>query len=161
MDLYDRAIQHAQDHGFTHEAALANELGVALGKETRAAGKQVLLGPGVNICRTPLNGRTFEYFTEDPWLNRQLAVALIQGVQSQGVAACIKHFAANNQETNRMKVDVQVSERALREIYLPVFEAAVKEADVQAVMVCYNKVNGDQGCENGFLTNTLLREEWG
>jgi beta-glucosidase len=143
------------------DRALAAELGVALGKETRAAGKQVLLGPGVNICRTPLNGRTFEYFTEDPWLNRQLAVALIQGVQSQGVASCIKHFAANNQETNRMKVDVQVSERALREIYLPVFEAAVKEAKVQAVMVCYNKVNGDQGCENGFLTNTVLRKEWG
>jgi beta-glucosidase len=82
-------------------------------------------------------------------------------VQSQGVASCIKHFAANNQETNRMKVDVRVGERALREIYLPVFEAAVKEAGVQAVMVCYNKVNGDQGCENDFLTNQVLRREWG
>lgn len=141
--------------------ALLQEYGVALGVEAKTVAKQVVLGPGVNICRTPLNGRTFEYFTEDPWLNSRLAVALILGIQSEGVAACIKHFAANNQETRRMSVDVNVSERALREIYLPAFEAAVKEAEVQTVMACYNKVNGDQGCENHRLLNQVLREEWG
>lgn len=145
----------------TWNTELVHELGKAVGDEARCVGKQVVLGPGVNICRTPLNGRTFEYFTEDPYLNSRLAVAVINGIQSQGVAACIKHFAANNQETRRMSVDVQVSERALREIYLPAFEAAVKEAKVQTIMACYNKVNGDQGCENDYLLNQVLRGEWG
>lgn len=141
--------------------ALAEAFGIALGAETRAAGKQVVLAPGVNICRTPLNGRTFEYFTEDPYLNSRLAVAVVRGVQSQGVAACVKHFAANNQELNRMTVDVRIGERALREIYLPAFEAAVREAGAEMVMACYNKVNGEHGCENRYLLKDILRDEWG
>jgi beta-glucosidase len=111
---------------------LGREFGEALALEARSVGAQVVLGPAVNICRTPLNGRTFEYFSEDPELNSRLTVAVIKGIQSTGVAACVKHYAANNQETNRMRNSSRVSERALREIYLPAFEAAVREADVWA-----------------------------
>ena len=109
---------------------LGREFGEALALEARSVGAQVVLGPAVNICRTPLNGRTFEYFTEDPELNSRLAVAVIKDIQSNGVAACVKHYAANNQETNRVRNTSRVSERALREIYLPAFEAAVREAAV-------------------------------
>ncbi|MBP6724502.1 MAG: glycoside hydrolase family 3 protein, partial [Halioglobus sp.] len=140
---------------------LAREFGEALALEARSVGVQVILGPAVNICRTPLNGRTFEYFTEDPELNSRLAVAVIKGIQSTGVAACVKHYAANNQETNRIRNSSRVSERALREIYLPVFEAAVREADVWSVMAAYNGVNGVAACEHKSLLHDVLREEYG
>lgn len=140
---------------------LALRFGQALGAEARAAGCGVILGPAVNICRTPLNGRTFEYLTEDPYLNKELAVPMVRGIQSNRVAACVKHYAANNQETYRMKTDVDVSERALREIYLPVFEATVKEADAWTVMAAYNAVRGLAACENPDLLRSKLREEYG
>lgn len=140
---------------------LAHRFGEALGQEARHAGCGVVLGPAVNICRTPLNGRTFEYFTEDPCLNRELAVPVVKGIQSKRVAACIKHYAANNQEKYRMRTNVDVSERALREIYLPVFEAAVSEADAWSVMAAYNAVQGLAACENPELLRSKLREEYG
>jgi len=147
--------------GASWSPELAEEFGVALAREARAVGANVILGPAVNICRTPLNGRTFEYFTEDPFLNSRLAVPTISGIQSQNVAACIKHYAANNQEAFRMKTSSEVSERALREIYLPVFEAAVREADVWSVMAAYNGVNGVAACENRDLLQIRLRDEYG
>ena len=147
--------------GASWSPKLAEEFGVAIANEVIAVGGNVALGPAVNICRTPLNGRTFEYLTEDPLLNSQLAVPMVKGIQSQGVAACIKHFAANNQERGRAKVSVKISERALREIYLPVFEAAVREADVWSVMAAYNGVNGIACCENKNLLQNRLRDEWG
>jgi beta-glucosidase len=147
--------------GASWDPELAREFGKALALEARSAGAQVILGPAVNICRTPLNGRTFEYFTEDPQLNSRLAVEVIKGIQSTGVAACVKHYAANNQETHRMKTSSEVSERALREIYLPVFEAAVREADVWSVMAAYNAVNGVPACESTTLLRDLLRDEYG
>ena len=140
---------------------LAHEFGEALALEARSVGAQVILGPAVNICRTPLNGRTFEYFSEDPELNSRLAVEVIKGIQSTGVAACVKHYAANNQETNRYRNSSQVSERALREIYLPAFEAAVREADVWSVMAAYNAVNGVAACEHRPLLHDILRREFG
>ncbi len=147
--------------GASWNPELAREFGEALALEARAVGAQVILGPAVNICRTPLNGRTFEYFTEDPELNSRLAVEAIRGIQSTGVAACVKHYAANNQETHRMKNSSRVSERALREIYLPVFEAAVREADVWSVMAAYNAVNGVPACESKTLLDEILRREYG
>jgi len=145
----------------TWNSDLSERFGVALAKEMRSIGFNVVLGPGINVIRTPLCGRTFEYQTEDPYLNRKMAVAVIRGVQSQRVAACAKHFACNNQETNRGNVSAEVGERPLREIYLPAFEAAVREADVWAVMASYNKVNGIFSCENRNLLVERLREEWG
>ena len=147
--------------GATWNIDIAHQFGKAIAEETRAVGKHMILGPGVNICRTPLNGRTFEYLTEDPHLNRALAVPVVKGIQSQKIAACVKHFALNNQETRRMRVNVNVSERALREIYLPAFEAAVKEADAWSIMACYNKVFGLHGCENKNLLTERLRGEYG
>jgi beta-glucosidase len=146
--------------GASWDTELARDCGTAMALEARAADCQMLLGPAFNICRTPLNGRTFEYFTEDPHLNGRLAVAQVQGIQSQGVAACIKHFAANNQETTRMRHSVEVSQRALREIYLPAFEAAVKEADPWGLMAAYNAVNGIAACENRELLHDILRQEF-
>jgi beta-glucosidase len=140
---------------------LGREFGEALALEARSVGAQVVLGPAVNICRTPLNGRTFEYFSEDPELNSRLTVEVIKGIQSTGVAACVKHYAANNQETNRMRNSSRVSERALREIYLPAFEAAVREANVWAVMAAYNAVNGVAACEHRPLLHDILRQEYG
>ncbi len=140
---------------------LGREFGEALALEARSVGAQVVLGPAVNICRTPLNGRTFEYLSEDPELNSRLTVDVIRGIQSNGVAACVKHYAANNQETNRTKNSSRVSERALREIYLPAFEAAVREADVWSVMAAYNAVNGVAACEHKQLLNDILRQEYG
>jgi beta-glucosidase len=139
---------------------LSERFGVALAQEARSIGFSMVLGPGINIVRTPLCGRTFEYQTEDPYLNRKMALAVIRGVQSQRVAACVKHFACNNQETNRGRVSAEVGERALREIYLPAFEGAVREADVWAVMASYNKVNGIYSCENRNLLIERLRDEW-
>ncbi len=145
----------------TWDTSLAHQMGMVLGSEAKARGKDIILGPGVNIIRSPLNGRNFEYLSEDPYLNSELAVKYIQGVQSKGVSACVKHFAANNQEVNRDKVDVIVSERALREIYLPAFEASVKRGDVNTVMGSYNKVNGQYATHHAYLVNQVLKEEFG
>jgi beta-glucosidase len=143
------------------DPALVERVGTAIAREVKGHGKNVLLGPGVNIMRTSLNGRNFEYFGEDPELVSQMAVAHIRGVQSQGVMATVKHFAANNQEIERMSVSAQVDNRALHEIYLPAFEAAVKEAKVWSVMCAYNKLNGVYACENAYLLDQLLRRDWG
>ncbi|HLP17352.1 MAG TPA: glycoside hydrolase family 3 C-terminal domain-containing protein [Bacteroidota bacterium] len=145
----------------TWNPARAYQYGVALGEETRARGKQVILGPAVNITRTPINGRTFEYMSEDPYLNSRLVVGYITGVQSTGTASCVKHFAVNNQESNREAIDVRVDERALREIYLPAFKAAVREADVRCIMSAYNKMRGRYCGENGYLLDTIAKGEWG
>ena len=141
---------------------LAQWEGVSIGRDCRARGIHVLLAPGVNINRLPICGRNFEYISgEDPYLASELVVPFVRGVQSQGVIATVKHFAANNQEINRQNINVIVTERALREIYLPAFEAAVRVAKVGAVMDAYNKVNGDYCTENGFLNNSVLKSEWG
>lgn len=147
--------------GASWDPDLARRMGQAIGRETRAAGCQGVLGPAVNLCRTPLCGRTFEYLTEDPHLNARLAAPFVQGVQSEGVAACLKHFVANNQETNRMRHSSQVSQRALRELYLPVFEAGVRDGGAWSVMAAYNAVNGVAACENEELLWEVLRQEWG
>jgi len=140
---------------------LLRAMGEALGVEARHQGVAVVLGPGVNIKRSPLCGRNFEYFSEDPYLTGELAAAWIQGLQSQGVGACLKHFAANNQEKWRMVNDSLVDERALREIYLAAFERAVKAAQPWTVMAAYNKVNGTYACEHKALLDDVLRREWG
>lgn len=145
----------------TWDTALARQVGVALGQDARARGVSFLLAPGVNIYRAPMTGRNFEYFGEDPYLAGQIAVGYIQGVQSQGVSAVIKHFAANNSEYDRHRQNSIVSERALREIYLPAFEAAVKQGQVGAVMDSYNLINGEHASQNAFLNNQVLRKEWG
>lgn len=136
-------------------------MGRAIGEEALQAGVSIVLGPGVNIKRSPLCGRNFEYFSEDPWLTGKLAAAWIEGIQSVGVGACIKHFAANNQERWRMLNDSLVDERALREIYLAAFEQAVQAAKPWALMPAYNKLNGLYCCENPRLLQTILRQEWG
>ena len=133
----------------------------AIGQEALQEGVSVVLGPGVNIKRSPLCGRNFEYFSEDPWLTGQLAASWIQGIQSVGVGACIKHFAANNQERWRMLNDSLVDERALREIYLSAFEEAIKQAKPWTVMAAYNKLNGPYCCEHPELLGSILRTEWG
>lgn len=145
----------------TWNPGLAEEYGAVLGEEARARGKHVLLGPGVNVMRTPLNGRNFEYFGEDPHLASRMVVGYIRGVQSQQVAACVKHFAANNQEHERTTIDVRMDDRTLREIYLPAFKAAVQEAGVWTVMGAYNKFRGQYCCHNDFLLNAVLKREWG
>lgn len=134
--------------------------GTGIGEEAKTRGKDILLGPAVNITRTPVNGRTFEYFSEDPFLNSRLTVGYITGVQNAGVAACVKHYAANNQETNRGTVNVTMDERTLREIYLPAFKAAVTEAHALTVMSAYNKFRGVYCGENDYLLNKILRSEW-
>jgi beta-glucosidase len=145
----------------TWDVALAKDYGVILGKESRDLDEDLLESPDINIARVPQNGRTFEAFGEDPWLVSRLGVAEIIGIQSQGVIANVKHFAANNQENNRGKVDVVVDERTLHEIYLPAFEAAVKEGRVASLMGAYNKVNGTYCCENPVLLNQILKQDWG
>jgi len=145
----------------TWNPELAYIFGNSVGEETRARGKDVLLSPAINIIRTPLGGRTYEYFTEDPFLNKKLAVPFVVGIQENDVAACVKHFAANNQETHRDYVNVKIAERPLREIYLPAFEATVKEAHAYAMMGAYNKFRGEYLCDNDFMLNKVLKEEWG
>lgn len=139
----------------------AYEGGKTLGEEARGRGKDVILAPGINIKRDPLCGRNFEYMSEDPYLVQTMAVPFIKGVQESDVAACVKHFAVNNQETDRLQVDTIVDERTLREIYLPGFKAAVEEAGTYSLMNAYNKMRGAFCCENKELLDTILREEWG
>jgi len=159
-DDYATALPISLGLAATWNPNLALAGGEVLGCEARARKKDILLAPGVNIQRTPLCGRTFEYFGEDPFLTARMAVSYIRGVQSQGVAACVKHLAVNNQEVERMTIDVQVDERTLREIYLPAFEAAVKEAGVWAVMGAYNKLRGQWCSHNRYLLNHILKGEW-
>lgn len=140
---------------------LAYDYGNALGTEARRRGKDIILGPAMNIQRLPVGGRTYEYFSEDPALNTVLAVGYTKGMQDAGISACLKHYALNNQETNRGSVDVIIAERPMREIYLKAFEAAVKEGGAMCVMPAYNKVNGYYGSENNHLNNVILRDEWG
>lgn len=141
---------------------LARAEGVALGRDCRARGVHILLAPAVNINRVPVNGRNFEYMAgEDPYLAAQMAVPFVEGVQSQGVVATVKHFAANNQEYQRRSIDVRVDERTLREIYLPAFAAAVTEGRAGAVMDAYNRLNGQFCTENAWLNEQVLRKEWG
>lgn len=140
---------------------LAKKMGASIGQDARARGVNFLLGPGVNIYRAPLNGRNFEYFGEDPYLAARTTVGYIEGVQSQGVCATVKHFALNNQEYDRHGVSSDASERTIREIYLPAFEAAVREAHTCAVMNSYNLVNGVHATQNGWLNNQVLKKDWG
>ena len=145
----------------TWNRELITRMGRALGEECKAQGVDIILGPGVNMKRTPLCGRNFEYFSEDPYLAGEMGVAFIQGVQSQGVGTSLKHFAVNNQETQRLVVNAKLSERVLREIYLPAFEKAVKQAKPYTVMCSYNKVNGLFASENQHLLTEILKDEWG
>lgn len=145
----------------TWDPKRARDHGRALGREVRGAGRDVSLSPGINIQRTPLCGRNFEYLSEDPHLISAMAVEVIRGIQENDVAACVKHFAANNQETRRFDVDVEPEERAFRELYLPGFEAAVKEGGAMAVMGAYNRFRGEYCCQNPYLLRELLRETWG
>lgn len=140
---------------------LLREVGEALGAEAAAENVGILLGPAINIKRHPLGGRSFEYFSEDPMLTGELAVAYIEGVQSRGVGTSLKHFAANNQETNRLLVDVVVDERTLREIYLRAFRSAVTRAQPWSVMSAYNKINGTYASDDPWLLTAVLRDEWG
>lgn len=140
---------------------LAHDMGYVLGTEARGRGKDVILAPGINIKRDPCCGRNFEYMSEDPCLTAALAVPFVQGVQENDVAACVKHFAANVQETGRLVVDETIDERTLYELYLPAFKAAVQEGGAHSVMGAYNKINGAYCCENKILLDRILREEWG
>lgn len=141
---------------------LAYSAGEVLGNEARGRGKDVILAPGINIVRSPLCGRNFEYMSEDPYLISQMVVPLIKGIQEKNdVSACVKHFAANNQETERLNVEVEIDERTLREIYLPAFEAAVKEGNVYCVMAAYNKIYGYHCAHNKYLLKEILEKQWG
>lgn len=144
----------------TWNPALAYRFGHDMGEEARARNKTVMLAPAFNITRTPLNGRTYEYYSEDPFLNARLAVQSVKGIQSQHVAACVKHYAVNNQEIERGTLDVSVDERALREIYLPAFKASIEEGNAWTIMSAYNKVRGDWCSENDYLLNKILKGEW-
>jgi beta-glucosidase len=145
----------------TWSAELAYDYGAAMAREARLRGKDMLLGPAINIQRIPTGGRTYEYLSEDPFLSSRLSVGYTKGVQDNGVAVCLKHYALNNQENNRGTVNVLIGERAMREIYLAPFQAAVTEADAYGVMAAYNKVNGRWCAENDMLLNKILRDEWG
>ena len=144
----------------TWDPDFARELGTSLGKDARARSVNFLLGPGVNIARSPVNGRNFEYLSEDPFLNSALVVPYIVGVQSQGVIATVKHYALNNQEYNRHNVNVEADERTMRELYLPAFEAAVTKGHVDAVMDSYNLINGTHATQNEFLNLKVLKGDW-
>ena len=140
---------------------LGEAVGAAMGEEAAAQGVSVLLGPGLNIKRSPLCGRNFEYFSEDPYLSGKMAAAYVRGIQKNGIAACPKHFAVNSQELRRMASDSIVDERTLREIYLTGFEMVVKEAQPKTIMSAYNLVNGTYANENAHLLQDILRRDWG
>lgn len=145
----------------TWNVQLANQYGISIGEEARYRKKSVLLGPGCNILRNPLNGRSFEYLGEDPYLSGQMVTQYILGVQEQGVAACVKHYALNNNELNRYTSNVNCDERTLREIYLPAFEAAIKEGHAWSIMGGYNLFRDQHACHNDYLMNKILKGEWG
>jgi beta-glucosidase len=147
--------------GSSWDPELAREVGTAIGLEARAQDIAVVLGPGINIKRSPLCGRNFEYLSEDPHLSGRLAAAMVEGLQSQQVGASLKHFAANNQETDRLRISAEVDERTLREIYLPAFEHVVATARPWTVMCSYNKINGEYASQDRWLLTDLLRGEWG
>lgn len=140
---------------------LIGQVGIALAREARALGVQVVLGPGIEVKRSPLCGRNFEYYSEDPLLTARLAGAMVRGLQSEGVGACLKHFACNTQETDRLRISADVDERALREIYLRAFELIVRDAHPWAIMSSYNRINGVFSSENPWLLTHVLRDEWG
>jgi beta-glucosidase len=168
-DVHAMAAQSLPATGFPTASALASswdvdlihQMGQALAEEALALDVGLLLGPGVNMKRSPLGGRNFEYFSEDPYLAGELAASLIEGMQSKGVGTSLKHFAANNQEFERFRINAEVDERTLREIYLPAFETAVKRAQPWSVMCAYNKVNGTYASEHYELLTTILKDEWG
>ena len=145
----------------TWDTELVRRVGAALGREAASQRVGVLLGPGINIKRSPLCGRNFEYFSEDPCLAGEMAAAYVSGVQSAGVGACVKHFAVNSQETRRQASDSELDERTLREIYLAAFERCVRKARPAAIMSSYNRVNGTYANENEHLLAEILRGEWG
>src|SRR5258706_9753075 len=145
----------------TWNPPLAARVGTEIGRDARAKGVHFLLGPGVNIYRAPMNGRNFEYFGEDPFLASHIAVGYIKGVQSEGVSATVKHYMGNNSEFDRHNTDSIIDERTRREIYLPVFEAAVKEAHVGAIMDSYNLTNGQHMSQNKYLLTDVVKKEWG
>jgi beta-glucosidase len=145
----------------TFNTELANAYGAVIGQEAKQRNKNVMLGPSLNIQRTPLCGRNFEYMGEDPFLTSRIAVNYIEGEQAQGVASCAKHFAANNQENQRSSINVEMDERTLQEIYLPAFRASVQEANVLTIMGAYNLFRGQHCCENDYLLNKILKDDWG
>jgi beta-glucosidase len=145
----------------TWSPELAYKFGAGMAREARLRGKDMILGPAINIQRIPTGGRTFEYLSEDPFLSSRLSVGFVKGIQDNGVAACLKHYALNNQENNRGAVNVIIGERAMREIYLPPFQSAVEEADAYGVMAAYNKVGGSWCAESDMLLNKILRNDWG
>src|SRR5581483_4707116 len=145
----------------TWDPKLAAMFGQVAARETAERGEHLIEAPGVNIIRVPQNGRNFEYFGEDPYLSGQMGIPEIEAIQKQGVIAEVKHYAANSQETDRKTVNEVIDERTLREIYLPAFEASVKQGDVGAVMCAYPSVNGQFNCENVHLLRDILRREWG
>ena len=147
--------------GATWDRQLAMNVGVQIGRDARARGVHYMLAPGVNMTLAPINGRNFEYLGEDPYLSGSLAVGYIRGLQSQGVSAMVKHYAANNSEFDRHNIDSHVDERALREIYLPAFEMAVKKGEVGALMDSYNLIDGEHATQNGMLNNQIAKKEWG
>src|SRR3954453_847822 len=147
--------------GSSWDPSVAERIGTAIGVEARALGVHVVLGPGVNIKRSPLCGRNFEYYSEDPLLAGVLGAAHVRGQEGQGVGASVKHFAANNQETQRMQISVDVDERTLREIYLPAFERVVTQAQPATVMCAYNRINGVYASQHRWLLTEVLREQWG
>lgn len=145
----------------TWNKELAYKMGVAQGKETRLAGRHQILGPGVNLIRSPLCGRNFEYLSEDPILSSDIAAEIVKGIQSQNVAACIKHYLTNNSETKRMKISTEISERALQEIYVKNYKRIIEKSDPWGLMCCYNKINGVYGAENKYTLQEILREQLG
>jgi beta-glucosidase len=145
----------------TWDPSIAEQIGKVIGEDARARGVHFMLGPGVNIYRAPMNGRNFEYFGEDPFLSSRTAVGYIKGMQGEGVSATIKHYMGNNSEFDRHNTDSIIDERTMREIYMPVFEAAVREAHVGAIMDSYNLTNGVHMSQNGYLNNEVIKKDWG